>query len=273
MEIIDYTIDYNSANDVIDIIGLGDIHLGNVGCDKKHLQEIIDYIKGKKNCYWLGMGDMVETINVNDKRFDPKSIDPSYRIADLDDLSTKQFADICKMLRPIKDKCIGLLTGNHEETSRLHYYRDVTLDLCRELNTQYLSYDAFIRLKFKRNSRPSGGLIYTIYATHGFGGSRRNGPKVSRLEDLAAAFDADIIMVGHEHKKIIAPPITKLRCPHEGALRLESRKQLAIMTGSFLKGYIPGAITYVEKKGYAPADLGVVKIMIKPEKKDMHASL
>lgn len=45
------------------------------------------------------------------------------------------------------------------------------------------------------------------------------------------------------------------------------------MTGSFLRTYVENATTYGEKAGYSPCDLGVVKLMIKPNIKDIHASL
>ncbi len=45
------------------------------------------------------------------------------------------------------------------------------------------------------------------------------------------------------------------------------------MTGSFLKGYVEDSSSYVERQGYMPNDIGVVKIMIKPYHDDIHASL
>jgi len=276
LEIVDYEIKYKSKSEHVHLIGLGDIHLGHAGCDKEKLQKTIEYIRLNDHCYWVGMGDYCECINVTDPRFDPKGIDPEFQIADLDNLVTEQYTKIKEMLLPIKDSCIGVLAGNHEEKIRLKYYRDIGLDLARTLKVRYLGYDGFIRLFLWRRSL---GMVkrvataYLIYAHHGWGASRTSGAKVNRLEDFCAGFDADIIMVGHEHKKVIAPPATKLTVAMKGGARLTERRQVAVMTGGFLKGYQESSESYIERKGYRPADLGVVKLTLHCEQKGVHASL
>ena len=220
------------------------------------------------------MGDYIDCIQPNDPRFDSYSIDETYNVRDLSRLISKQIDDIKNYFLPIKDKIICLLTGNHEETIRTKFYRNVTLELCNTLGVKYGGYDCFVRLACEREVKNTVGdtTVYTIYATHGFGGARKSGAKINRLDDFANAFDVDIIMVGHEHKKIVSDSL-KLRLNHTDKLRVDARKQVSVMTGSFLKGYIEGAHTYVESKGYAPNDLGVVKITIEPYHHNIHASM
>ena len=45
--------------------------------------------------------------------------------------------------------------------------------------------------------------LYTIYVTHGSGGGRREGGKVSKLADLASIVDADIYIHAHTHLPLI----------------------------------------------------------------------
>lgn len=269
MEIIQKTIHYNSRSKRFNIIPVGDTHIGNIGFDKEHFIEIRDYIKNTPDTYWIGMGDYCENISYLDKRFDPRSIDKSYRIKDLSNLALRQEKDLLKMLLPIKDKCLAVLSGNHEEKMRLQYQLDIGLDLARNLDAPYMGYNGFIKLRFLRKKNESAS--YVIYTSHGHGASRKSGAKVNKLEDYASFIDADIIILAHEHKKIIAPPIIRLGLDRLG--RLRQKKQLGIMSGSFLRGYVPEATSYVEKAGYHPSDLGVVKIMIKPDVKDIHCSL
>lgn len=280
MEIIDYEITYKSKRDKINLIGLGDIHLGHAGCDKQKLAQVIDYIKNNQNCYWIGMGDYAECINITDKRFDAGSVDPEFRVSDLSDLVSKEYREIKKLLNPIKDKCIAILCGNHEETIRLKHSRDIALDLARELKVRpkqrlYLGYSGFIRLKLKRVGVKGKhhSLIYLIYVHHGWGSARTSGAKVNRLDNFTRGFDADLVMIAHEHKKVIAPPITMLSVPLRGERKLVERKRLAVMTGGFLRGYQQGTQSYVERKGYNPSDLGIVKVILKCERRDLHASL
>lgn len=42
-------------------------------------------------------------------------------------------------------------------------------------------------------------IAYTIYATHGAGGGRKEGGKINRLADLAQIVDADVYICGHTH--------------------------------------------------------------------------
>lgn len=255
---------------------MSDIHLGAAGCDIPKLEETINYIKESPNRYWIGVGDYCECINISDPRFDPYSIDPRYNIPMLSRLIKTQTSDILSYLTPIKDRCLGLFTGNHEETIRLRYHHDVLYEMAEKWDMRGINvgYDGFIRLRFIRNKStgsPASSHVFVIYASHGFGSSRTSGPKVNRLENVAHSFDADIIILAHEHKKVIAPPIIKLGLTERGDL--VQRKQIAVMSGSFLKSYVQGATSYSEKAGYPPSDLGTVKITITPETRDLRASL
>ncbi len=275
MQINQISIHYPSRSSIFNIVGIGDIHIGNVGCDIKRLEEIITWIKKTPNTYVVGMGDYCEAIQIDDPRFDERSIDPEFKIRDISHLISKQIKEVVNLFMPIKNRILGLLAGNHEETYRLHYRRDIIYEIAERLNLQdkVLGYDGFIQIIFTRKPKNIKGTsnIFTIYATHGFGSARKSGSKVNRLEDFSHYIDAELIMVGHEHKKIIAPPIVKLGINNAG--KLYQRKVLAVMTGSFLRGYMENATTYIEKKGYAPCDLGIVKVMYKPHTQDLHASL
>ncbi len=269
MRVITKHITYKSRSDKFNVIGLGDMHLGSVGFDEKHLLSTVKWIKETPRTYWIGMGDFVEAINPTDKRFDPYSISPSYNIRSLSRLIATQIEDITAILKPIKNKCLGLVTGNHEETVRLKFNNDIGYILAKNLGTENLGYDGWVRLCFARLDADK--VCYKIYVTHGHCGAGKSGSKVNKLEDLAGFMDADIIMMGHGHKKVIAPPVLKIGLDDRG--NVISRKQIAIMTGSFLRTYVENATTYGEKAGYSPCDLGTVRIVLKPDTKDVHCSL
>jgi hypothetical protein len=270
VRVITKNIAYNSKSDKFNIIGLGDTHLGSIGFDEKHLIETVNWIKQTPRTYWIGMGDFCECINPTDKRFDPYSISSAYNIRSLSRLISVQIEDITALLKPIKSKCLGLVTGNHEETVRLKFNNDIGYQLASNLGVENLGYDGWIRLCFQR-AKSEQRTCYKIYVTHGHCGAGSSGGKVTKLEELAGFMDADILMMGHGHKKVIAPPVLKIGLDSQG--NVTSTKQIAIMTGSFLRTYVEDATTYGEKAGYKPCDLGVVKIMLKPDIKDVHASI
>ncbi len=268
MEIITHRIKYRSQARTLQyrIKPIGDAHIGNIGCDINRLKEDIEEIRQDPTALWIGVGDYVECINITDKRFDPESIDSSYNIRSLSRLVDAQIEDVVFLLKPIAKKCIGFLTGNHEEEVRLRSQRNASYDIAKGLGIldKYMGYDGFIRLIFTRHA---DSTMVTFYCSHGYGGARKSGSKINKLEDFAHSFDADIIILAHEHKKIIAPPVLRLGLNSIG--NLIQKKQWAVMSGSYLKGYVQKATTYIEKKGYPPSDLGTITIKIKPRYREI----
>ena len=268
MEIHNFTIQRKSRKEDENfvVIPIGDIHLGCAGCNQAVLRETIKEIENNKNYYWVGMGDYIEAVNPNDKRFDPYSIDPSYNIKDLSSLITTQIEDIKSYFRPIKDKCLGLLCGNHEETIRKYYYRDIVLEMAHEFKVKYMGYAGFIQLRFVAPNtgkyKPTS-RVFEIFAHHGYGGGRTSGPKVNKLEGLAKKYDVDLVLFAHVHQKIIAPPIVRIGV-NQTRTKLVQKTTHAVTTGSFKKAYVLGGTTYEERFNYGPSDLGTIKITIYP---------
>ena len=271
MEIVAKTIETRyTRTETVEIIPLGDLHLGNVGCDLDKFSEYVDYIKRKPNAYAILMGDMVESITPEDKRFDPKSIDKKYRIHDLTNLVDKQLHDLMEVLEPIKGKVLCVLQGNHEETVRLKHYVDIGLALARALKAPYMGYDGFLSLSFTGNGPTKSRRNKAIfYLSHGYGGGtgKRSGGKVNKLEDAARIFACNCVILAHDHRMIISPP--SIRLSLDRANNLIQEKQYAIMSGSFLKGYVPGSTSYIEKFCGTPHDLGTIICTIYPRQGEM----
>lgn len=265
MEIYHHTIKYLSKKDEFKLIPLGDIHLGNACCDIEKVKELVSWIKREKNCFWIGMGDYVDCINYTDKRFDPSTVAHPY-IDNLSNCVPLQIEAVIKLLSSIKDKCIGLHRGNHEETIRLRYHYDVMYEMWREFRVPMLLDSAITGLSFQRMNEVR---TFDVFSCHGNVGGRKAGYKLNRLEDLIGFVDADVYLMGHSHIKATE---TKSVLYRNNADELKCKKRVLAVTGCFLKGYEKGVSSYVEKWMYPPTDLGVVKIMINPSKNDIHVS-
>ena len=259
-------IKYKSRSEWFYVIPLGDIHLGNAGCDIKKFKEIVAWIKEHKNVWWLGMGDYVDCINYSDKRFDPDSLDERY-LENLSNCIPMQIDDIISLLEPIADKCIGLHRGNHEETIRLRYHHDVMAKMSDALNAPILKDSAITRLHF--NDGKGHRNAFDIFSTHGSSGGRKGGGKINRLEDMIGFYDADVYIMGHSHIKATETKSTLYLDRH---MNLKVRKRILAVTGCFLRGYQEGKSSYVEKWGFPPTDTGVVKLMFNPRRHDVHIS-
>lgn len=123
----------------------------------------------------------------------------------------QQMAAAVKLLEPIKDKIIAVTAGNHEQRIYRTDGIDITRLICRELGIEdkYHSDGVLVFLRFGK--RTSGNYHkekhpkqwYSIYATHGTGGGRKEGAKAIRLADMAAIVDCDIYIHSHTHLPMV----------------------------------------------------------------------
>jgi len=111
----EHRVQYGSRKDQFDIYPLGDIHAGVVHCAEKQIKAKVREISENPFALWIGMGDMADCITPGDRRWDDSVIAPW--------VDRQNIAESCrnwlvKLFEPVKDKCIGILEGNHELTMR-----------------------------------------------------------------------------------------------------------------------------------------------------------
>jgi hypothetical protein len=248
------------------LVPLADFHEGSRDADHEVSDGYIEWIREHDNAFTILNGDMM---NCATKDSTPELYE---------DLITpdKAYENLRKRLLPIKDKILMITRGGHEET----IFRKVGVDFMARL-----AYDLG-ELPYK----PDGGLLGIrlgvtgttglcwIYATHGWGGARTIGAKIKKVEDLATVANADIIVLSHDHTQaihrlnIIDPPHSHIQFKvpvHWGIMR-----QVLVNTGGFVK-----YAGYIQRKGYAPQDLGTPRIRIELKHNhaethlDLHASI
>ncbi len=254
-----FVIGFESHGDAeAELIPFGDIHFGHANCDLDLMQKTRDYIQSDPRRLWLGMGDYCDAITAKDKRFDPHSVDQNYPTPDV------QYRAIKDLFYPIRGQCLGLLDGNHDYSHWLFHNHNYVDQLAYELDVKYLTIDAYIRLVFQRNSgkQPKQNQ-FNIYAHHGYTSARTSGAKVNRIQDLAQIFpNMNLYLMGHVHLSREAPPQTQLYADQK--MNIIHHEERFVFTGSYLRGFMPGAASYVEARGYTPTSLGspVIKIQV-----------
>ena len=251
----------------VTIYGIGDLHCGAKGFAEAKFMQDIEMIRADDNAYVILLGDMSECINTKDKRFDIHAIADRFAHC-VDNLAEMQTRYVCEMLMPIREKILGVLRGNHERHILRTCDIDMTDNIAHRLQITNLQDSAFIILSIS-----CGGATtrdYTIYATHGNVAGRKSGGKANRLEDLMSAFEADVYMIGHGHKKL-AHTSSRLE-PHKKANKwgLKAKKKVGFMTGSYLKSYEIDAGGYAEQMMLPPSDIGVVYVEICPRAGETH---
>jgi len=220
MECAEIHITVPSRSDCIKLVFLGDLHLGHAQTDEGLIRQVAERL-GEKYTYWIDLGDACDFINLRDPRFDPGGLPDWIGVEDLADLPAAQIVRYRDIFGRLGDTCLVRLAGNHEDSIRRHYERDVY----RELNaavglydeprsfelaagTRALDYSGFVRLRMYRGGGMSKGpprgptWTLTLFVHHGAGGGQLAGAKALRLERLPLAFDADIYAVGHTHTKL-----------------------------------------------------------------------
>jgi len=235
------------------ICPLYDMHIGEPACDIEMVEKEIEFIKNTPNAYAIIGGDVIDNTTKN-------SIGDVYR-AKL--TPQQQLEQICAYLKPIKNKIIAMVSGNHEERT----WRESGIDLlgCVAMNLgieeRYAEEGAVIFIKYgfkKTRTKKQNGYIplqYTIYATHGAGGGRKLGAKANRLYDVGDIIDVDCVVCGHTHEPICFKK-TFFRIDQTQQTVIE-KERLYVNTGSFLK-----YASYAEKKGYSPSARVMPKVYL-----------
>lgn len=245
----------------------GDIHGGTIFCVEDKAKDKVKEINNDPYSYWWGMGDYSELIIPNDPRWDVEAI-ASW--VERTNIAESQRKWVVKLFTPIKDKCWGLIEGNHESNIRLRNYQDIQLDICRDLGVKNLGASAFLRVCFERKNS-NERHCFDIHVAHGSGSPQTEGGKIMRLVRGMMGFHADIYAMGHIHD-IKTDSIAELYM--DSNLNIKERRRVAVITGSWFKAYKEGAYaSYAERKLYNPTTLGCPMITIRPDSGEIFATV
>jgi hypothetical protein len=204
VKVITRHIDHDSRSDIFRIYAFGDLHLGNANANDMALRILVKQIAADDHALWVGMGDYCDFINIHDPRWDPRDL-PGWLMGgeQLADIARTEGDYIAAILKPIKDKCLGLIAGNHEEKILQHSENDVYAKLVERLadgkNEHRLDHRGIISLIFSRQG--GGSQTVTLYCTHGSAGGRTQGGAAASLDRLLAQVDnVDVVLTAHLHK-------------------------------------------------------------------------
>lgn len=279
-QVVQYT-----GNPTFTLYGLGDVHIGTIFHDRALWLKTINEIKNNPYALWIGGGDYLECITHHDKkRYNKQTIPPEYW--GIDDVVKAQIDQFIKDVTPIKDKCIGLMNGNHEASQLKyngydamgHILDNLNADLPESRKIKHLGFACYTRLTFQRTDKDGKRMRsfnQVIYATHGKkGGGKRAGSKINPLEDIADGNEADIVMKFHVH----TPDAGKLEytsITSTGAVHILSKERLLTIPSNFHAPTAENQISYGEE-GEMPAKgcvCKVIPIYINPESRKVQATI
>jgi hypothetical protein len=215
----------------------GDVHHGI------KQDEFDEYVAMLQRCaddplgVYLGMGDYTE-FRESGHKFREES-NTTLEIQE-------QVDELLEAWELVKDKTVGILNGNHEEslTRRMGYNPYKTW--CKQNEVPYLGLMA--RLEFELPD----GKVYDVVATHGHGGGKLGG-RVNATLDFLSNHYADLLLMGHNHQ-LQSFVHTQLTMGEDRQQRRLYKK--AGFCGSFMDGYKDGATSYAEVGMKSPLPIG-----------------
>ena len=235
--------------DEVKLIPLGDIHLGEAGCDTKLLKGTLDYIK-KSDSQVIGMGDYINAGTRNSvSDIYSETMNPM-----------EEYETMIEYLEPIKENIWGFLVGNHEYRIWRESGINVAKFMAKELDTKYLGFSIFTKLKVKNQN-------YSIYATHGSSGAWTPEGKLRAVRKLGESFDADVYLMGHVHD--LSVQSEERRAINYKNKVIDRRKRYYVITGHFLNY----EDSYAEMRNMKPGKKGIAKIKFFGDRWDCHVSI
>ena len=190
--------------DVIEVIPMADLHIGDSHCDYKGILERIEYIKNTPNAYCIMNGDIMDNATKT-------SIGDTYTQVFN---PMEQLAKAVELFEPIKDKILCITHGNHENRTYKKEGINLSCLMANQLGLadRYTPTSAVLFIRVgehscgRKETNGSGKVrkvLYTLYVLHGSGGGRKEGAKAIRLADMASIIDTDIYIHSHTHLPMV----------------------------------------------------------------------
>lgn len=179
--------------DTLEVYPIADIHLGDPKTDEELFKSFLKFILAKPNRYVILDGDLINNAiktsvsNVYNEKYSPKD----------------QKHMMCEFLRPIKDRILCMVLGNHESRSLKDVDNDIMEDIAYRLGIEdrYNENGIYLNIQFGKDTH-GRYLSYTGYIVHGIGGGKSAGAPANILEKLPLSFIADFYIIGHLHRKL-----------------------------------------------------------------------
>jgi hypothetical protein len=270
-----YQINVKHLNKPFYLFPFGDIHRSSNMCSVKHWKDFTTWARTKERALFLGMGDYDDLASTSERKILLNAEFHESTKDLLEETYNKNVMRLSKEIEFMNGSLIGLIEGNHYGV----YPTGITTTqkMCDILKCKYLGASSFVRLTFKYGTRETS---IDIFAHHGKGAARLVGGSLNRIQQMGEAAQADIYLMGHDHKKSVGTSSKLFLGGGNGKLEVKHKKQLYVRTGSFLKGYEDGVPSYIVDGAMNPTDLGVVKIEMTPRAGDndglfidLHASV
>ncbi len=248
-ELIYYARKLSTEFKQLELVPISDVHYGNHLFSVKHFERTIEYIKSKDNCVTFLNGDLCEcAVRTSKGDIYQQKVSPQ-----------KQRDDMIDLLKPLKGKILGCVTGNHESRIFNDTSIDISKDIAAALEVPYRPEGMLFKVMFGDKNKGVEGKPYTYwgYFTHGYGGARTSGAKNIKVERTSTYIHADFYVMSHDHVANASPVVYLMPDPRvsendDGHLTgtIRAVRKILVKSNSYVKW---GG--YSEIGGFSPSDL------------------
>lgn len=253
-----YTIHIKSVSVPTKLVIFGDVHRDSPNFAGSKWKEFLAYAKTLKNAHFLGMGDYIDSMSTSEREALARTNFHESTKHQIEAMNIGHIGLLSRELDFMRGRLVGLINGNH-----FYSYENSGINsdqkLCERLGCKYLGVSSFIRLTFEYTGRRS---TFDIWAHHGAGGSRLPGGSINRVDQMRDHAEADCYVMGHDHKRMVIPanPRMHLDSHSKNGMRLRERQAWLVRSGSFLKSYEDGQVSYNVDSARGPSSLGHVEL-------------
>ena len=186
----------------IKIYPISDVHLGAMEHAEPEWQEFLKKIEDD-DAYLILAGDLLNNGIRSCKFVNP--FDEAIRPRDAK-------RRMVEYLKPVKDRILCVVSGNHERRTYKDDDQDLTYDICAKLDIENLYREnvAYMRVGCGKRKAKKIEIINSVYSfavTHGTGGGIYTGASVNRDERFGNVIDGlDCLITGHVHKGFVTKP-------------------------------------------------------------------
>lgn len=247
----------------INVLFMGDLHLGAPDTNYKLIQKHLKRVERDPNARVVFLGDFGEFIDYRDHRFKPDvigALPTRYRDAHMSKEGgvVQETIDHCQELfEPVKGKIWAWLDGNHEEKIVKKFSFSPGSILCHNLNilSRYVGYGGYVPIGFIRGKESTPTQTLKLDLHHGWQAGRRDGAVVNQGQVELAMSNCDIVARGHSHKRGLWA-YDSWFINRQGNVMEWPR--FFVATGTYKQGHVdtdinsPPSTTYELQRGFTP---------------------
>lgn len=251
--------------------------MGNIMSSRDCHERVLEWIAMKRDRYFCSLGDEVEAICVDDKRFQWDAADPENFIP------LQQIKTVIKLYEKVAKRGLVWLDGNHNFA--LHRFGNLAAHAAGELQIPFGTASCKLLLKDKHGPIAKVFLMHpsrvTIRSNAKDWEQRRANMQASLKRLLVnKAGDCLVMAMGHVHLLLTVPPAHRLILTDDGKdIRqtylgagdgnggyIEPERRWYAATGSFLRTQVLGISGYAERMAMDPVELGHVVVRVRDRK-------